>query len=370
MDRAPCGGVSQCVVEQVGDGFGDPVRVHPYDSCPVSDPQVQLHPCCDVAGSGRGDRVGREPAQLDRFGVQVQLTLLGPRDGRHVGHQMAKAIGLVDQGRPRDRIQWQDTVDHGLHRGLQRRDRGAHLVGQVSDQAPANGLGVCQPGRHGVERVGELGELRADGRGLDAHAQVAPGDAIGRVGHNGDRAPQTPGHDPRHGERGDHRHRYGHAQRGEDRVGERVLHLHQQGRVDGSAHRHPQVVPERGGRDPQGDTEHGHSAGEHHESEGDHQPPHEPQRGAAPAPTTRSHRYPPGRPTGPTFTPGAAASRTAASDVIRRPSGNRLPAPCGCSAGRPGRRRACAARAPGGCPRSSRRRTMRVPTPAGQAGCG
>jgi len=107
-------------------------------------------------------------------------------------------------------------------------------VGQVGEHALPDRLGGREAGGHGVEAVGEGGELRAQpGVGYPGVVSAGgyPARRGGQVRHGrGDAAR----HQPCHGQRGQRRDGHRHAQRQQDGAGERLVDMAPSVRRDGT----------------------------------------------------------------------------------------------------------------------------------------
>ena len=137
--------------------------------------------------------------------ARVQLTLLRPRDGADVLGQPVQTLGAAVEGLERRCIQRTHAVLQRLEVGLDRRQRGAHLMREVGEDSPTGALDVTEPFGEVVDRGRELVELRAEARAGHSRAELSVGDLGRGLGDLGggtlDPACEVPGHHERHEDR-------------------------------------------------------------------------------------------------------------------------------------------------------------------------
>ena len=209
-DRPAGWGVPQGVLQQVGQDLGHPLGVH----VDVGQGAGALHGELDLAGAVGvlcgGSRGIHNPPRVDVDGARVDLSLLGAGDGADVLGEALQPLGAAAQRRERRLVEVAYAVLDCLEVGLDGRQGGAHLVGEVSEDASARGLDVTETFGEVVDGGGELVEVRSQTRAGDAPAVLSVGDGRRCLRHlrGGALNPsgEVAGHQQRHEDRGQQRH--------------------------------------------------------------------------------------------------------------------------------------------------------------------
>ena len=164
------------VAEQVGDDLGDAVRVGDHGDRLRRG--VDDEPQARVLGlwpQPLGGRVG-ERSEVHVAQHQVQASLLRPRQGGEVVGEPPQPSHLVADAPQLAGGRRQDAVDHRLDVAVDDRQRGAHLVRHLAEQAHAALLRLGESTAEGVDVGREVRELGLAG---DRHGHGIP--ALGHL---------------------------------------------------------------------------------------------------------------------------------------------------------------------------------------------
>ena len=180
VDAPPLGGVSERVGEQVAEDLGDALGVG-------SDRHV-----VDLGGEGDALGVVGVPGLSDRrldevgerldAGLEFDASFFGSGHLVEVAGEPSETFGLLFDDGLGGVVPGEDAVGDAFEVGVEGGDGGAHLVGEVGQEASAGVLDVAEAVGHGVERVAEGAQFGAAAVDGDPCVVVARAEPAGRLG--------------------------------------------------------------------------------------------------------------------------------------------------------------------------------------------
>ena len=194
LDPAAGRRVGERVAEEVREHLRDPVGVDVDGQRRTAVHHEVPPPSRRTAGRSRSGTRRDELAEVDDPEVELDRALLRPRELGQVGSEPLQPGRLLPDGDQHLLARLEHPVEHPFDVALDRRQRRAHLVGDLRDEPRPAPLGRLELDRQPVDVAGQLGELELARLG-DPLVVVPVRQPAGRVAHLAHRAQDAAGHE-------------------------------------------------------------------------------------------------------------------------------------------------------------------------------